>query len=92
MLDADRFTASRPIRIRRDFSELSFSLESDNRLRHQTKVHLSGLSPGPYIVRDGGRFLVALDVKNDHPVIVELPMEGAGLKSFTVVRQRKKTP
>ena len=87
VLEADRFAALQPIALKEDFTEVRFRLESDNPSRHSAKLHLSGLPPGSYGVREGDRTIASIDVKDGQESFVELPVASGRSNSFTISRR-----
>ncbi len=73
--DVDRFPAARPIVLKEDLSEVSFSLESDNPSDHCAKVHIGGLVPGRYAIRSDKTLVTTVDLKAGQETLVELPMK-----------------
>jgi hypothetical protein len=65
---------------------MRFQLESDNPAKHTARLHLTGLKPGRYTVRDDRGASVATEIKDGAETTLELAMDSGGVKSFTVQR------
>ena len=88
VLETDRFTASQPIVLKEDFSDVRFRVESDNQASHVARLHLSGLAAGSYALLDGSRTIAAVNVKDGQETVVELSLPaGARSKSFSISRR-----
>jgi hypothetical protein len=75
VLDNDRFATAQPIVLNKDFSEIRFQIESDNPASHVAMLHISGLSPGRYKVRDQKGPISTFELKDGRETLVEIPME-----------------
>jgi len=75
VLDNDRFARGKPIVLKNDFSEIRFQIESDNPAVHAAKLHISGLTPGKYNLRDRKKLISTVEVRDGLETIVEIPME-----------------
>ncbi len=96
--ETDRFPSAEAILIAKDLSEVRFTLESANPARHTADVRLSGLPPGSYTVRSGGKHVARLDLSMGQEYVLRLPMEaGQRQTPFLIVRgdltsRKKVTP
>jgi hypothetical protein len=61
--------------LNKDFSGIHFQLESDNPASHIARLHVSGLAPGNYTVRDQKKILWGFEVKDGLETVLEIPME-----------------
>jgi hypothetical protein len=77
ILDADRFTAGRPIELKEDLSEIRFRIESDNPREHQISVRVAGLQPGSYGLRIGTKTITSFAVTAGAETLVQLPIDNA---------------
>jgi hypothetical protein len=88
VLDNDRFAASEPIFIKQDFSEMHFTLETDNPERHSAKLHTAGLPSGKYSVGDNQGSVAIVEVLDGKDREIDLRMDkNAGSKHFVIARQ-----
>ena len=85
ILDTDRFAAAQPILLKDDLSALRFTLESDNPTKHVTKLRLSGLAAGSYVLLEGTKTIAGLEIKDGQESIVEIPVPASDrTKAFTI--------
>ncbi|HEX7618389.1 MAG TPA: hypothetical protein VF480_06690, partial [Verrucomicrobiae bacterium] len=75
VLDNDRFARGKPIVLKNDFSEIRFQIESGNPAVHVAILHISGLTPGKYNLRDRKKLISTVEVRDGLETIVEIPME-----------------
>jgi hypothetical protein len=88
LLDNDRFLATESIFLKQDFSEMRFSLETDNPEKHAARLHLTGLPPGKYSVGDDKGPIAALDVQEGQECNLDLIMDAkTNSKRFVIAKQ-----
>ncbi len=88
LLDNDRFLAAEPVFLKPDFSQIRFFLETDNPEKHAAKLHLTGLPPGKYSVRDDKAPIAALDVQDGQEYTLDLTMDAnTKSKRFIITKQ-----
>ena len=89
--DTDRFAAGQPIVLKEDLSEIRFQLESDNPAKHTATLHLAGLKPGRYTVRDDKGVVTNVIIKDEGEYLLNLAIDSRGSdRLFTM--QRTGTP
>jgi len=88
LLDTDRFAAEQQIKLKEDFSEISFQLESDNPQPHPSPLRISGLPPGQYAVH-GEAGQASISVAKTEDIMLTLAV-GANAQNtlFTIVREK----
>jgi hypothetical protein len=87
VLDNDRFATAPPIMLNNDFSNIRLQIESDDPAPHVARLHVSGLAPGKYTVRDQKKLLSTFELKDGHETVVEIPMGAeVRLKPVTIAR------
>jgi hypothetical protein len=85
ILDSDRFSASTPITLKEDLSEIRFRLESDNHAKHLTRLNIAGLRPGPYSLKMSSKTIASFEVKEQEETTVDVPIDSdTRLKSFVI--------
>ena len=90
VLDTDRFVSSQPIVLKEDFSEIRFQLESDNPAKHVARLHLSGLTAGSYVLRNGGNAVTTLEIQDRQETIAEIPIDSdTRSKPFVISRRAR---
>lgn len=83
--DVDRLSASQPILLKPDLSEMRFQLESDNPAPHVAQIHFSAPA-GKYMVRDSNGVIAEVQLAGNETVL-NLPMSGGTQpKAFTITR------
>ena len=89
ILDNDRFAAGAPIRLKENFSEIHFQLESDNPEKHFAELHLSGLPAGKYGVGGDAGFKAPMEIKAGQETILDLPLSATVRPAtFTIAKRR----
>jgi len=90
LLERDRFSASSPIVIKDDLSEVRFVLESSDADPHIVKLSLSGLVPGDYSVTGSSGKIANLSIEDGRSAVADLPMgPGTGGASFSIRLRQK---
>jgi hypothetical protein len=88
VLQMDRFATAEPIVLKEDLSEVRFRVESDNPMRHVTRLLLSGLPSGKYAVLGSNNFNRDVWIQAAQQNVVELPIAaGNVVNRFTISRQ-----
>jgi hypothetical protein len=89
VLQMDHFATTEPIVLKEDLSEVRFRLESDNPMRHATRLLVSGLPAGKYAVVVGNNHLNSeISIQAGQENVVELPMAaGNAVNRFTISRR-----
>lgn len=85
---AHRFSATQPILLREDLSEIRFRLESDNPEPHTALMEMEGSVAGPYEVRQRGEPVRRFDLVEGWPSTVEVAvagLQGSGVVTITRV-------
>jgi hypothetical protein len=86
--EVERFAAARPIVLKEDLSQVSFSLETENPAAHLARLRLSGLAAGEYELSAGSRRVTTVSLSHGQQALVELPMaSGAARTDFTITKK-----
>jgi hypothetical protein len=86
--EVERFAAARPIVLKEDLSQVSFSLETENPAEHLARLRLSGLAAGEYELSAGSRRVTTVSLSHGQQALVELPMaSGAARTDFTITKK-----
>ncbi len=72
--DLARFSATTPVRLKENLSEIQFSLEIDNPLPHEQVLRLSVSAPGIYAVRAGTQIVTTVQISGPNEAEIKLPM------------------
>jgi hypothetical protein len=85
VLDVARFVEAQPIILKEDLSEIRFRIESDNPKNHSTTLRLTGLRPGTYHLRSGGKLLGNITIVAGEENRIELPLNSSSRSTpFTI--------
>jgi hypothetical protein len=88
VLQVDHFATAEPIVLEEDLSEVRFRLESDNPMRHATRLLVSGLPAGKYAVVGSNHLNSEVSIQAGQENVVELPMAaGNAANRFTISRR-----
>jgi hypothetical protein len=88
-LERDRFCASWPIVLQNDLTQLQFRIETDNPAPHTTRLHLSGLPLGTYMLQNERGPISEFEATDNQKVAVDLPVEpSADGSRFTLSKSK----
>jgi len=79
--DLARFSATIPVRLKENLSEIQFSLETDNPLPYEESLRLSASLPGTYVVRSGNQILATVTISDATETVLKLQMPAANAAS-----------
>lgn len=86
-LDNDHFSATVPMLVREDFSQMTFVVTTPNPAAHTAKLRLSVSIPGAYTVTDSSGVVATLNLTTGTEATVLLPFAaGVGQKTITITR------
>jgi hypothetical protein len=85
VLENDRFASAQPITLKEDLSEIRFQLETDNPSKHVTRLEVSDLPTGKYVVCEGNKSIASFETKSDRKMSIDLPMKAFG--SFAISKK-----
>ncbi|MNC96358.1 hypothetical protein D3C83_137150 [compost metagenome] len=85
-METDRFVATQPILLNEAFSQVTFTLETENPAAHTARLRFAAPT-GTYTVSDSGGTIAVLNVQAGQQYSVNLPV-GAGTtnKTFSITK------
>jgi len=85
-IETDRFVATQPILLNQDFSQVTFTLETENPAAHTARLRFSAPT-GTYTISDSGGTIAMLNVQAGQQYSVNLPVgAGTSTKTFYIVK------
>ncbi|OXU15737.1 DUF5695 domain-containing protein [Sedimentisphaera salicampi] len=85
--DRDGFAKDKAIIFDKDFSEISFNVESRSKNRHLTSLIITGLKDGEYKLLVDGKKTGAKSVSNGNKVVFDIPVEAAGKDASVIIQK-----
>jgi len=87
VLENDNFSATQPVQLNENLSDLRFMVETGNLTSHTVRLRFSVTIPGAYTVRDTGGTIAVLDLGAGEEASVDLPIgPGISSKTFFITR------
>ncbi len=87
ILENDNFSATQPVGLKEDFSDLRFTVETGNLAGHTARLKFSSTIGGSYAFKDAGGTIAVLDLGAGEQGVVALPIgPGISSKAFFITR------
>ena len=89
LLDRDGFQNNTPITLKTSLEYIRFTLENRSHDSHKTRLSLAGLSKGDYDILLDGQVIVSLNIRDQEPNFVSIPVGLNDSYQIEIVKSEK---